>query len=158
MTTFSVSVSQRPQLRLFGLSVRTNMADAFKDCSHLWEEVFGPRMHEVGGEKPGECTPSYGISIMLDARHLEYWAAVPAGEGVLLPEGMGEVELPAGWYAGCLVPSMAQLGEAYTYLYETWPKTASGYAPNMQAPGFEYYDERYLESGAFEVYMPVLKV
>ncbi len=158
MTTFSVSVSHRPPVRLFGLFVRTSMADAFKDCPDLWEKVFAPRMHEVSGKKPGEYAPSYGISIMLDAQRFDYWAAMPAREGLALPEGMGEIELPAGLYASCLAPSLAQLGEAYTYLYETWPKTAPGYAPNMQAPCFEYYDERYLESGVFEVCMPVLNV
>lgn len=158
MSTFSVSVSQRPQLRLFGLSVRTSMTDAFKDCPHLWEKVFAPRMHEVSGKKPGEYGPCYGVSVMLDAQRFDYWAAMPPREGVALPQGMRQIELPAGLYASCLAPSLAQLGEAYTYLYESWAKNAADYAPNMQAPCFEYYDERFLESGAFEIAMPVLKV
>ena len=98
-----------------------------------------------------------GISSMLDAQHFEYCAAMPAGEGLALPEGMSQIELPAGLYAGCVVSSLAQLGEAYTYLYKVWPKTVTEYGVNMQAPSFEYYDERYVESGAFEIYVPILK-
>lgn len=77
ISTFFVSVRRRPHLRLFGLSVRTSMVDAFKDCPHLWENVFVPRMHEISGKKTGEYAPSYGISIMLNARHFEYWAVMP---------------------------------------------------------------------------------
>jgi predicted transcriptional regulator YdeE len=156
MTMFTVSVSQRPQLWLFGVSVRTSMSNASVDCPHLWEKVFAPRMHEISGKKSGEHGPSYGISILIDAQHFEYWAAMPVREGIARPEGMGQIELPAGFYAGCLVPSLERLGEAYTCLYEAWPKTVTSYRPNMQAPCFEYYDERYMKSGAFEVSMPIL--
>ena len=158
MTAYTVSVSQRPQLRLFGISVRTSMSNASVDCPHLWEKLFGPRMHEISGKKPDTYHgPSYGISIMHDTQNFEYWAAMPASEGLPLPKGMRQTELPAGLYASCLVPSLAQLGEAYTCLYETWPKTVAEYVADMQAPCFEYYDERYMESGAFEIYMPILK-
>ena len=158
MTTYAVSVSQHPQLRLFGISVRTSMSNASADCLRLWEHVFGPRMHEISGKKPDAYHgPSYGISIMLDERHFEYWAAMPVSEGLAQLKDMRRIELPAGLYAGCVVPSLAQLGEAYTYLYESWPKTMTEYGANMQAPCFEYYDGRYRESGAFEIHVPVLK-
>lgn len=158
MTTFAVSISQRQQLRLFGISINTSLANASVDCPHLWEKVFAPRMHEISCKEPGEYGPCYGICRMTDAQHFEYWAAMPIRAGLALPKGMRQIELPAGIYAGFLVPSLAQLGEAYTYLYEAWPKTEVGYVPNMQAPCFEYYDERYLESGAFEIHMPILKM
>lgn len=158
MTTFAVSISQRQQLRLFGISIKTSMSNAFVDCPHLWEKVFAPRMHEISGKEPGEYAPCYGVSCMTDAQHFEYWAVMPVRDGLVLPEGMRQIELPAGLYAGCVVPAIAQLGEAYTYLYEAWPKTEMEYVPNMLSPCFEYYDERYLESGAFEIYMPILKV
>ena len=158
MTTFAVSVSQRPSVRLFGVSVSTSMSKIAVDGHQLWEKVFAPRIHEVSGKKPDEYHgPSYGLCIMTDEQHLEYWAAAPAREGLSLPEGMREVELPAGLYAGCLVPSLDRIGEAYAYLYETWPKTQKEYAPSMHLPCFEYYDSRFCESGAFEVYAPVLK-
>lgn len=159
MSAISVFVSQRPQLRLFGVFVRTSMSKASVDCPKLWANVFGPRMHEISGAKLGEYPgPSYGISVMLDEHNFDYWAAMPAREGQVLPEGMQVIELPAGLYAGCVIPSLAQLGEAFTYLYGTWPQTVKDYALNMQAPGFEYYDQRYQESGALEVYAPVLKI
>jgi predicted transcriptional regulator YdeE len=159
MITFSVSVSPRPQVLLVGISVRTDMSKAFIDCCHLWEKVFAPRMHEISGKKPEEYHgPSYGVSFMLDEQNFEYWATMPASEGLVLPEGMRQVELPAGLYAGCMVPSLSQLGDAYMYLYETWPKTEKKYALNTQLSCFEYYDSRYNESGVFEVYVPVLTV
>ena len=158
MTAFAVAVSRRPQLRLFGVSVCTSMSAAAADCPHLWAKVFAPRMHEISGEKPDAYHgPSYGISIMAAGQRFEYWAAMPAREGLALPEGMRQIELPAGFYAGCAVPSQAQLREAYAYLYEAWPKTVTEYEAHTQAPCFEYYDERYVEAGAFEIYMPVLK-
>ena len=159
MSTFAVSVTQRPHTRLFGISVRTDMSKAPVDGHHLWEKVFAPRMHEISGKKPDEYHgPSYGIAVMIDEQYFDYWAAMPAPEGLPLPEGMRQIELPAGLYAGCEVSSLAQLGEAYCYLYEAWPKTVKEYALNMQAPSFEYYDQRFCESGALEVYVPVLKI
>jgi predicted transcriptional regulator YdeE len=158
MTRYTASVSQRPQLLLFGISVHTSMSKASVDCLHLWEKVFGPRMHEISGKKPDAYHgPSYGISIMTDEEHFEYWAAMPVRDGLALPKDMQQIELPAGFYLGCTVPSLAKIGEAYTYLYETWPKTVAEYAANMQAPCFEYYDERFMDSGAFEIYVPILK-
>jgi predicted transcriptional regulator YdeE len=55
------------------------------------------------------------------------------------------------------VTSLTKLGEAYCYLYETWPKTVTEYGVNMLVPCFEYYDKRYRESGAFDLYIPILK-
>lgn len=146
-------------MRLFGISVRTSMSKASEDCPHLWEKVFAPRMPEISGEKPGGYHgPSYGIAVMIDEQHFDYWAAMPAPEGLTLPDGMRQIEIPAGCYAGCALSVLSQLGEAYTYLYEVWPKTSREYALNMQAPCFECYDRRFCESGALEVYIPVLKL
>lgn len=135
------------------------MSKASEDCPHLWEKVFAPRMHEISGKKPAEYHgPSYGISFMIDEQHFDYWAAMPAPEGLALPEGMRQVEIPAGFYAGCALSGLSQLMEAYMYLCEAWPKTTKEYALNMQAPCFEYYDQRFFESGALEVYAPLLKI
>jgi len=157
VATFAVFVSPRPQVLLVGVSVRTDMSKASTDCPHLWEKVFAPRMHEISGKKPEEYHgPSYGVSFMLAGQSFDYWATMPAREGFVLPEGMRQIELPAGLYAGCLVPSLSKLGEAFTYLYEAWPKAEKKYVINTQLPCFEYYDSRFNESGAFEVYVPVL--
>ena len=157
MSIFTVSVTERPVTRLFGVSVRTDMTNAPMDCSDLWENIFGPRMHEISGEKSDEYHgPSYGISVMLDSQYFEYWAAMEAPEGMALPTGMKQFEIPASLYASCLVPSIANMGEAYTYMYE-WPRTQEKYILNMQAPCFEYYDNRFGESGVFELFLPVVK-
>ena len=128
------------------------------DGHHLWEKVFGPRMHEISGKKSEDYHGLvYGIAVMLDCQNFDYWAAMPAPEGPALPAGMQAIELPAGLYAGCHVASMEQLGEVYTYLYETWATEQKEYAVNMQAPCFEYYDKKFYELCTFEVYIPVLK-
>lgn len=158
MSAFSISVSERPPVRLYGMSTKADMANAHQQCSHLWENVFMPRCHEISG-RPGTTYqgPSYGVSIMLDSQHFTYWATMPAREQQPCPEGMGELTLAGGLYAGGIVASMGQLCEFYKYLYTEWAQKQAGYALNMQGACFEYYDDRYCTSGEFEVYAAVVK-
>lgn len=159
MTAFSISVSERPPVRLYGMNIATDMANALKNCSHLWEHVFAPRMQELGGKPSGDYQgPSYGVSVMLDADHFTYWAAMPAKEHQTLPDSMGELSLAGGLYAGGSVSSLEQLGLFYQYLYAEWTQQQTEYAINMQGCCFEYYDDRYCTSGAFEVYAPVIRL
>ena len=158
MTMFSVTISERPAVKLYGLTVSTDMAKAPVECHNLWEKDFAPRMQEICGKQQGEYKgETYGVCVMLDAQRFDYWAAMPACEGCPLPDGMKQFDLPGGLYASCQVPSMNAIGDAYAYLYETWPQTQTEYIPNMQAPCFEYYDARFCESGVFAVYIPLLK-
>lgn len=158
MTAFEVSVTERPLTRLVGLTIKTDMVNAKEHCTQLWGQTFLPRMPEITGKPAGEFQgASYGVSIMLDEQHFAYWAALPLCEGRPIPEGMQTLELPAGLYAQCEVPSLAQLGEAYTWLYGQWAQSDQPYAINMQAPCFEYYDENSCATGSLKVFVPVVR-
>ena len=159
-TDFQVSIKERSAHTLYGASVRTNMAKASTDCPHIWESVFVPRMPEIS-QKPlkefqGE---SYGISIVVDMQSgiFDYWAAMEPAPGTPLPQGLSEIEIPAGLYASCRVDSLEQLGDAYNYLYTEWVPKQPNLLLNMQAPCFELYGQEYMQNGALEVYVPVLK-
>lgn len=159
-TSFTVKVDSRPALKLFGLSVRTDMKNALNDCTSLWEKKFGPRMAEVSGRPMTEFQgESYGLSIVVDMAKgiFDYWAAMAPGAGIALPEGMSEVELPEGLYAFCTAPSLQELGAVFNFMYEKWLPEQKDYAMNPAAPCFELYGRPYLESGALEVFIPVVK-
>lgn len=159
-SSLSISVVSRPTIKLFGVFIRTDMSNAQRDCSQLWEKEFGPRMHEVSGlpctEFPGE---SYGLSILvdLDKGIFDYWAAMAPGAGITLSQGMSEVEVPEGLYAFCKIPSLQSLNKTYSFMYEEWLPQQNDYHMNMQAPCFELYGKDYLKNGSLEVYVPVLK-
>ena len=151
-----ISFIEQPRLDLIGMCVRTDMQNAATDCPNLWHKTFWPRAAEIagGGEPQG---PSYGLSFMIDDNAFDYCAALPAPAGRPVPQGMQHVELPAGLYAGCRAPSLAQIGEAYTFLFMEWLPQQTEYALNAQAPTFERYDELFLQDGSFEIFMPVIR-
>ena len=157
---FAVTVSQRPEVQLYGISVKTDISRAARDCALLWERDFLPRMHEISG-RAGEAYQgaSYGVCVMADPHDVafDYWAAMPpADEALPCPPGMGRLTLPGGFYASCTVHGLDRLGEGYNYLYTVWARARGGHAPDMSAPCFELYDNRYPDYGAVEIFMPVL--
>lgn len=160
MSYSAITVVNRPSVRLYGLSIRTDMSNAQRDCTQLWEKDFVPRMQEVSGlpctEFQGE---SYGLSFVVDLQKgiFDYWAAMAPGAGITLPEGMAEVTAPEGLYAFCKIPSLQELGQAYAFIYEKWLPQQKDYNMDMQAPCFELYGKEYLENGGLEVYVPVVK-
>ena len=149
---FKVAVNDQPPRRLVGLKVRTTMADAPKDAPLLWER-FGPRMPEASGIKDSQG--SYAPCVMIDEQSLYYWATVEAPADRPLPEGMEVFLLPAGAYAGIALPTLAELGAAYTYLYGEWPGTQAEYAVDTRAPCYEYYPPNWTPNGSLEVCVPV---
>ncbi|UQZ90405.1 hypothetical protein C4J81_14795 [Deltaproteobacteria bacterium Smac51] len=153
VTVIEVKVIEQPARHLVGMKIRTNMRNAQAVCPALWQ-TFGPRMGEV---KASDVQGSYGVCIMLNADDFDYWAAVEAPEAASLPSGMESMELPGGVYAKAAVPSLEQLGEAYTYLYDTWLKGQTGYAASLGAPCFEHYPPNWQINDAFDVYMPLVK-
>ena len=159
-SSFDVRISERPEMLLYGLVVRTDMTRAFEDCSRLWEKDFVHRMPELSG-KPFEQPQgdSYGLSFVVDmqAGTFDYWAAMPLTPGLPEPQGLKKVTLPAGLYAGCRVQAIEQLSAAYTYLYEKWIGTQPDYEFRMDAPSLEIYGREYLENGALEALVPVKK-
>lgn len=156
MPTFEIAVVDRPAIRTAGLKIRTDMSKAFVDCPAIWQNDFGPRMDAFPADpdRPGE---SYGLSIMIDDTVFDYWAVMPIAEGTEPPEGMDVFIIPGGKYAECAVPSLSNLGDAYTYIYGKWAATQEKYALNMQAPSCEGYTMDFCSTGALVVYCPLLE-
>jgi predicted transcriptional regulator YdeE len=156
----TLSIIEFPALELAGLKVRTTMLEIQRDCPALWE-CFGPRMFELSGKDacPGFQGESYGASVPVDMDNgtFDYWAAMPVKPGEALPAGMERLGVAPGLYAACALPSLAELGAAYNYIYLEWLPGQSEYTLNMASPCFERYDQRYLESGVFDVLVPLLK-
>ncbi len=151
---FSVTVIQRPAVRIAGLKVRTNILRAKDDCPRLWHDEFGPRMAELASG-PSE---SYGVSWMVDgtAGIFDYGAAMPLTEGAAIPRGMLAAELPEGLYAQCEVPSLAELAAAYQFIYMRWLPGRKEYAPAYDKPAYELYPADYMQHGRFFLCAPVL--
>lgn len=156
MAQFAVTVVERPAVKTAGLKVRTSMAKASQDCPRIWEQEFGPRMESFPAD-PQQAGQSYGVSIMLDSETFDYWAVMPIAPGADVPEGMDILEIPGGLYVECHLDSLAQLGDAYTYIYTAWGSTNGKYALNMQGASLELYTCEYLNSGKLTIYCPVVE-
>ena len=157
---FDVTVTVHESVDLAGMRIATTMTSAFTDCPALWER-FMARLPELcaGAHSDGGLEVSYGLSYMTDLATgaFDYVAAAPLPEDAPLPEGMESLTLPGGFYAQAEVASLDKLGDAYTYVYSTWAADKEDYLLNMDAPCFERYDSRFLESGRFDIYVPLLK-
>lgn len=156
MANFIVTVVDRPAIKAAGIKVRTTMERASVDCPKLWSEEFGPRMCSFPADaaRPDE---SYGLSVMIDSEAFDYWAVMPIADGVAAPDGMDTITIPGGTYAECRVESLAQLGEAFTYIYTAWPATQEKYALNMQGMGCELYTSDFMKNGSLTVYCPLVE-
>ena len=153
--SFDVSVVEFPAKRLVGMKVRTNMQNAHKDCSALWQ-TFGPRSGEL---TQGKCAdqPGYGASIMVNEEDFDYWAANEVIDEATMPNDMGTFDIPAGLYAKVRVDSLAQMGEAYGYIYCQWIEGQSEYALDMQGIGFELYPPHWDTQSSLDIYVAVTK-
>lgn len=149
--TFKVDVVEREAVECVGLKVRTTMESAASDCPRLWYETFGPRMEEVASFP----NVSYGISLMTDETHFDYWAALPYRAGDAVPEGMGLINLPAGQYAECHIASLDDLAEAYQHIFFAWGEAHKEYEFLHTVPSYELYPADHAESGHISLYMPV---
>lgn len=154
MSKFEVTIVEYPAKRLTGTKVSTTMQKAMQDCPALWH-TFGPRIGELL-TADSDCQGAYGISVMLNAEDFDYWAAVETSAAV--PADMAQIDIPAGPYASCTVPSIDKLGDAYMYIYGEWPKSQTAYACNEQALSFELYPTEWQPSDPFKIYMPLKKI
>lgn len=154
---YTVTIVDRPAETLAGLKVATDMERASIDCPKLWEKDFGPRMCEFKLE--GEPR-SYGVSCVTDLKTgaFDYWAAMPIADPADIPPGMATVDLPAGPYAECAIPSLEALSEAYTYIYSRWLPQQPGYEAANEHPSYELYMDDFMETGRLILYFPVRKV
>lgn len=147
VNTFGAEVVELPALRLYGRCISTNYADASTDCPALWHEFAKDVRLDV---------LSYGISIMTGPASFDYMAAVELKSGESIPAGMQEFALPAGAYMKCKCPSIEQLGEVFTFMYEGgWARENTDYQLDFEKPCFEGYTEEYLKSGSLDVYAPL---
>ncbi len=141
--------------RMTGIKVSTTMDKASVDCPKLWSEDFVPYMEAFPCDGTGI---SYGVCVMTSQTGLDYWAVMPLGKDAKIPEGLSECTIPAGLYAECPVKSLAEMGEAYTYLYTVWGQAQKEYAVDGMAVCFELYkSEEFLKNGSLTVYVPVTK-
>lgn len=154
MAEFAVTIVERPAVKTAGVKVCTTMEKASVDCPKLWSDTFVPYMEAFPCDGSGE---SYGVCIMTSETEFDYWAVMPLGKDAKAPDGLAELSLPGGLYAECPVKSLAEMSEAFTYLYGPWGASQKEYALNMQAPGFECYTRDYLKNGSLIVYAPVIK-
>jgi len=147
---FTINVVEREAIKIVGLKVRTSMQTSMTDCPALWEKDFGPRMPELA-TYPGL---SYGASQMVDQENFDYWAALTYREGDPVPSGMGLLDLAAGPYAECPVESLADLAEAYQYIFFSW---AGGAMDKFRhdAPSYELYPADHCATGRLTLYMPL---
>ena len=147
---FKINVVEREAYHTAGLKVRTTMAQAAIDCPKLWMDDFGPRMPEIQGFP----TFSFGSSIMVDEEHFDYWATMPLPPGVPVPQGMEVLDLPAGLYAECEVPSLNELAAAYMYMFQSGQDSDYECAA-FNAASYELYPADHMQTGRLSLYLPI---
>ncbi len=158
MNDFTVAiVSESTRKRLAGIKVETDMSRAQSDCPALWAEFF-PRMREIAGQ----AATSYGLSWISEGEsegagcRFTYWAAAELPEDGAMPEGLDETFIPAGLYAGCAVPNLKALPQAYEYFYSIWLPGQNAYSLDGKGPSIESYAPDW-ETNGFSLYFPVLR-
>lgn len=146
-------VVEKPAVRIVGLHVRTNLANASANCGKLFGQ-FGPRMHEITDNGGGV---SYGVSWMVGEREFDYWAALPVGADANVPEGMDSAEIPAGLYVEVPFASLEEIGRAYQRVFAEWLPSQREFVLRDDAPSFELYPADWEKTKRGSVFMPVRK-
>ena len=148
VSEFNVTIVEYPAKRLTGIKARSNMAKAQEDCPALWQRFY-PNYEKV------MPTAAYGVTVMINAEDFDYWAAVEDKDG-RLPADLEHVDIPAGKYAVCNVPSLAKIGEAYMFVFQNWLASQQAYAYNEQSPCFELYPPHWSPEKPFEIYVAIM--
>jgi predicted transcriptional regulator YdeE len=157
MPEFSVKIVERPAVKTAGLKIHTTMDAASTDCPKLWAETFTPHMEAFPCDGSGI---SYGVSSMTSEFEFDYWAVMPLGKDAKTPAGLEEVAIPGGTYAECPLKSLAEMGDAYMYLYgdKGWGAGRTDYAVNFQGASLELYNSaEYLEKGTLTLLIPLIR-
>jgi predicted transcriptional regulator YdeE len=153
MPEFSVKIVECPAVKTAGIKVHTTMEKASTDCPALWH-AFVPHMEVFPCDGTGI---SYGVSIMTSETEFDYWAVMPLGTDAKVPAGLEAVAISGGMYAECPIKSLAEMGDAYPYLYMKWGETQKEYAVDFQGAGLELYTKEYLENGSLTLRIPLIK-
>lgn len=156
MSEFQVTVTERPEIRSAGVKVRTTMQKAGQDCPELWEKRFGPVMASFPAD-PAHANESYGVSVMVDDENFDYWATMPLRPDAQPPEDMDILTIPGGFYARCEVPSLAKLGDAFTYIYGEWAAGQDKYTLNLQGVGYELYTCEFMQTGKLTIFCALIE-
>jgi AraC family transcriptional regulator len=147
VSEFNVTIVEYPAKRLTGIKVRSNMAKAQEDCPALWQRFCTDYAQVMP-------TASYGVTVMANAEDFDYWAAVEDKDG-RLPDDLKHVDIPAGKYAVCSVPSLASIGEAYMFIFQNWFASQQTYAYDEQSLSFELYPSHWSVENPFEIYVGI---
>lgn len=155
---FEFVLTERPACTAAGVKVATTMQNANVDCMKLWSDDFGPKMSSFPADPAfnGEC---YGISSdqNMEKGTFTYWAAMPLAPGAAVPAGMETIELPAGMYVACHHLALADIGPAYTEMYEQWLPSQSAYDLDLASPGLELYTHEFEQSGKLSIFCRLIE-
>lgn len=156
----NIEVTQKPQLRLVGLSCHAKAGT--DELPQLWGRL---------NQRQGEISPpdnlreaAYGISVMgadfAETQTFDYFAGFPSDMGDdAMPEDMVSFMLPGGLYAIGLCPSLNTIEATFDDLYNRWlPESDYELDCDRGDLCIEIYDERFdpaTSLGEFLVGFPV---
>jgi len=117
----------------------------------LWQ-VFNERDEEIKNRMRTAC---YGVCGTMDQEgNFSYVAGVEVPEVEELPDGMTVKNVATGKYAQFTYKDdLSKLQDFYGNIHSKWLKE-NGLEYDLR-PDFEYYDERFMKNGEFEIYIPV---
>jgi len=150
--SYKVTVGEQPARRLAGLSKRLNMRDSHKECPILWEK-FMPIMKELA---PIAGEGSFGVSVNMDEKgDFDYWAAVAVTQDSIVPSGINCMDVKGGKYAQLVVTNLANVSEAYQYIYTEWGKTQNDYRIDFTAACLEFYPKEWKDGDPVTIHVPL---
>lgn len=162
--------SQEPRILDYGPQTLIGLSRICKspvDCQNVWadENGFMARIAEI--QAPAGQPSYFGICRCAkgaEAGAFEYMAAVSAAEGAPVPEGMGEITVPAGSYAEFAVGGLSDIGRAWGYSGEwltahpEWKGFCDGNPEGcccVEHPSFELYPPGFDETKGLFIYVPL---
>ena len=121
------------------------------EISALWP-VFNERCEDIAH---AVNDGAYGVCSEMDKEgRFSYVCSMKVSQATDIPEGMITKHVPAGHYAVFTFEGpLSDLGAFYGNIYNVWLKEL-GYTYDMR-PDFEHYDDRFMSTGAFDIYIPV---
>lgn len=123
------------------------------EITNLWQ-VFNKRYKDI--KQKSKSMLCYGIcDDMPDSEgRFHYTACAEVDEFQDVPAGMGTKVVPEGKYLVYTYSgSLKDIGEFYNDIFTKW-LPASSYEMDYR-PQFELYDERFMNNGEFDIYIPI---
>ena len=150
--SYKVTVAEQPARHLAGLSKRLNMRDSHNECPILWEK-FMPRMKDLDSiAEEG----SFGASVNMDEKgNYDYWATVAIPQDSIVPSGMDCLDVKGGKYAQLVVTDLANVSEAYQYIYTEWEKAQNDYRIDYTVACLEYYQKDWRDGDPVTIFVPL---